>query len=205
MNSYPRQIPPPSSLLGRSTPLNTVEPSELLPGQSGPYVDHPAFSAKHSRAAPGPPCGAPIVANTIGQFGFTTGQTGYAYTEPIVAHYAPNYYTPQHQYVPPPTYLNYNAPYDHRSINIINRSRQESGHSNARPNEPQSPGSDGLPPGAMEKIREEMAELFRDRLEVRACLAWLCFNLEQLHSKTLGGAALLQSLNCFFITSGCGG
>jgi hypothetical protein len=43
----------------------------------------------------------PIVANTTGRFGFTTAQTGYAYPEPTVAHFAPNYYTPQHQYVPP--------------------------------------------------------------------------------------------------------
>lgn len=29
------------------------------------------------------------------------------------------------------------------------------------------------------------------------CLAWLCSTPEQLYSKTLGGAALLQSLDCF--------
>jgi hypothetical protein len=114
---------------------------------------------------PGLPCGAPIIANTTGQFGCTTGQTGYAYAEPTVAHYAPNYYTPQQQYVSPPTYLNHNTPYDHRSINIIDRSRQGR-HNNARPNEPHSLGSSCLPPGAMEKIREEMAELFQDRFRV---------------------------------------
>jgi len=31
----------------------------------------------------------------------------------------------------------------------------------------------------------------------RVCLAWLCSTPEQLYSKTLGGAALLQSLDCF--------
>jgi hypothetical protein len=71
-----------------------VEPSELLSGQSDPYVDRPVFPAGQFGAAPGPPRGAPIVANTTGQFRFTTGQTGYAYAEPTIAHYAPNYYTP---------------------------------------------------------------------------------------------------------------
>jgi hypothetical protein len=52
------------------------------------------------------------------------------------------------------------------SINIIDQSRQEGRHSNVRPNEPHSPRSGGLPPGAMEKTRKEMAELFCDRLEV---------------------------------------
>ena len=52
MNSYPGQIPPPPSLLGRSAPLDMVEPSGLLPGQSG--------------TAPGLPRGAPIIANTTG-------------------------------------------------------------------------------------------------------------------------------------------
>jgi hypothetical protein len=100
MNSYPGQIPPLSSLLGRSTPLDTVGPSELFPGESGPYADCPAFPVGQSGATLGPPRGAPIVANT-------TGQSGYAYTEPTVAHYAPSYYTPQQQYVPPSTYLNH--------------------------------------------------------------------------------------------------
>jgi hypothetical protein len=113
-----------------------------------------------SGTAPGLPCGAPIIANTTSQLGCTTGQTGYGYTEPTGAHYAPNYYTQQKQYVPPHTYLNHNTPYYHRTINIINRSRQEGRYNNARPNEPHSLGSGGLPPGAMEKIREEMAELF---------------------------------------------
>jgi hypothetical protein len=160
INSYLGQIPPLSSLLGRSAPLDTVGPSELLPGQSGPYADRPAFPAGQFGTAPGLPRGAPIIANTTSQFICTTGQTGYAYAEPIVAHYAPNYYTPQQQYVPPPTYLNHSMPYDHRPINIIDRSRQEVRHNNARPNEPHSLGSSGLPPGAMKKIREEMAELF---------------------------------------------
>jgi hypothetical protein len=121
MNSYRGQIPPSPSLHGRLVPLDTVKPFELLPGQSDPYTDRPAFPAGESGARPGPPCGAPIVANTTGQFGFTTGQTRYAYTEPTVAHYAPNYYTPHQQYVPPPTHLNHIAPYDHRPINIINQ------------------------------------------------------------------------------------
>jgi hypothetical protein len=109
MNSYPGQVPPPPSLLGRSTPLNTVRPSELLPGPSGPYADclvcsadqsgaalgppssllgrsvtldvvgppepyadRPAFYARQSRVVPGLPRGAPIMANTTGQFGCTS-------------------------------------------------------------------------------------------------------------------------------------
>jgi hypothetical protein len=169
MNSYSGQIQPLPSLLGRSTPLNTVGPSEplprpsspyayrpacstgqseaalgpsrclfgrsatmdavglskLLPGPSGPYTDRPAFPAGQSGAALGLPCGVPIMANTTDQFRFTTGQTGYAYAELAVAHNAPNYYTPQQQYVLPSTYLNHNAPYNHRPINTIDRSRQE--------------------------------------------------------------------------------
>jgi hypothetical protein len=125
-------------------------------------VERPVFSDGQYGAAPGPPRGAPIIANTTGQFKFPIRQTGYTYVEPTVAHFAPNYYTPQQQYVPSPTYLNHNTPYDHKPINIIDWSCQEGRHSNARPNEPYSPGSGGLPPGAMEKIREDMAELFRD-------------------------------------------
>jgi hypothetical protein len=79
MNSYPGQIQPPPSLIGRSATLDVVGPSELLPGPSGPYADHPAFPAGQSGAAPGLPCGVPIMANATDQFGFTTGQTGYAY------------------------------------------------------------------------------------------------------------------------------
>jgi hypothetical protein len=96
---------PPSSLLGRSVTLDAVGPSELLPGPSGPYADRPAFPTGQSGPAPGLPHGVPIMANATGQFGFTTGQTGYAYAEPVVAHHAPNYYTPQQQYVSPSTYL----------------------------------------------------------------------------------------------------
>jgi hypothetical protein len=55
MNSYSRQIQPPSSLLGRSTPLNVVGPSEPLPGPSGPYADRPADSARQFGAALGSP------------------------------------------------------------------------------------------------------------------------------------------------------
>jgi hypothetical protein len=94
INSYPGQIPPLSSLLSRSTPLDTLGPSELLPGQSGPYADRPAFPAGQSETAPGLPRGAPIIANTADQFGCTIGQTEYAYAEPIVAYYAQNYYIP---------------------------------------------------------------------------------------------------------------
>jgi hypothetical protein len=101
MNSYPGQIPPPSSLLGRSTTLDTVGPSELLPEQFGPYVDRTSFPLVQSKATPGPPRGTPIVANTTRQFRFITGLTRYAYVEPTVAHYAPNYYTPEQQYVLP--------------------------------------------------------------------------------------------------------
>jgi hypothetical protein len=71
MNSYLGQIPLQSSLLGKSVPLDMVGPSELLLRQSGPYVDRPAFRALKSGAAPGPPRGAPIVANTTGQSGIT--------------------------------------------------------------------------------------------------------------------------------------
>jgi hypothetical protein len=137
-----------------------VGPSELLPGPSDPYADRPAFHARQSGAAPGLPHGVPIMANATDQFRFTTGQTGYAYAEPAVAHDAPNYYIPQQQYVSPSTYLNHNAPYNHRTINTIDWSRQEGRYTNAGPNEPHSPGSSGLPPGAMEKIREEITELF---------------------------------------------
>jgi hypothetical protein len=59
-----------------------------------------------------------------------------------------------------PTYLNHNTPYDHRPINIIDRSWQEGRHSNARPNEPHKTRSGDLPLDAMEKIGKEMAELF---------------------------------------------
>jgi hypothetical protein len=86
---------PPSSLIGRSATLDAVGPSELLPGPSGPYAVRPACPAGQSGATPGLPRGVLIMANATGQFGFTTGQTGYAYAEPAVAHHAPNYYTPQ--------------------------------------------------------------------------------------------------------------
>jgi hypothetical protein len=102
--------PPP--LIGRSATLDAV-------GPSGPYVDHSAFPTGQSGAALGLPRGVPIMANTTGQFGFTTRQTGYAYAEPAVAHNAQNYYTPQQQYVSPSTYLNHNASYNHRPINTI--------------------------------------------------------------------------------------
>ena len=131
MNSYPGQVPPPPSLLGRSTPLDTVKPSELLPGPFGPYADHPAFPAEQSGTTPGLPRGAPIIANTTGQFGCTTVQTEYAYAEPTIAHNTPNYYTLEQHYVSPPTYLNHNTPYDHKPINIIDQSWQDGQHNNA--------------------------------------------------------------------------
>jgi hypothetical protein len=77
--------------------------------------------------------------NATGQFGFTTRQTGYTYAEPAITHHAPNYYTPQQQYVSPSAYLNHNAPYNHRPINTIDRSQQESRYTNTRPIEPHSP------------------------------------------------------------------
>jgi hypothetical protein len=166
MNSYPGQISPLSSLLDRSTSLDMVVPFELLLELSGPYANGPAFRTGHSGTAPGQLRGTPIIVNTTRQFRFTTGQTRYAYTEPTIAHYAPNYYIPQQQYVPSPTYLNHIVPYDHRSINIIARPRQEGRVSNAQLNEPHSLGSSGLSPDSMEKIKKEMAELFRDRLRV---------------------------------------
>jgi hypothetical protein len=55
MNSYSGQIQPPSSLLSRSAPLNTVEPSEPLLGPFGPYTDRTACSTGQSGAALGPP------------------------------------------------------------------------------------------------------------------------------------------------------
>jgi hypothetical protein len=63
MNSYLGQIPSLSSLLGRSTLLDMVGPSEPLLGQSDPYSNCPAFPAGQSQATSGPPRGAPIVAN----------------------------------------------------------------------------------------------------------------------------------------------
>jgi hypothetical protein len=55
MNSYPGQVPPPPSLLGRSAALNTVGSSELLPGPSDPYADRPACYDGQSGATVGPP------------------------------------------------------------------------------------------------------------------------------------------------------
>jgi hypothetical protein len=64
MNSYPEQMPPHVVSAWQISALDTVGPSELLPRQSNPYVDHPVFPTGQSGAAPGPPCDAPIVANT---------------------------------------------------------------------------------------------------------------------------------------------
>jgi hypothetical protein len=71
MNSYLGQIPPSSSLLGRSAPLDTVGSFELLPGQSGPYTDRSTFRVGQPVVVPGPPWGVPIVANTTGHSGLT--------------------------------------------------------------------------------------------------------------------------------------
>jgi hypothetical protein len=43
----------------------------------------------------------------------------------------------------------------------------------------------------------EALTFFELACKLRVCLAWLCSTPEQLYSKTLGGAALLQSLDCF--------
>jgi hypothetical protein len=102
MNLYTGKLPPPSSLLGRSAPLDTVGPFELWPG----YVDRPIFSGGQSGATLGPTCGAPIEMNTSRLAGLTIGQpgiasnrsstwagpSGYACTKPTVAHYAAIYY-----------------------------------------------------------------------------------------------------------------
>jgi hypothetical protein len=78
MNSYPGQIPPSPSLLGRSTPLDTVGPSEPLPGQSDPYTDRLTFLSIPSGVALEPPRGALIVANQTGQSEFTIRQSDIA-------------------------------------------------------------------------------------------------------------------------------
>jgi hypothetical protein len=59
-----------------------------------------------------------------------------------------------------PTYLSHNAPYDHRSVNILDRPRKEGRHNNVLPNEPHNPESSGLPLDTIEKIREQMAKIF---------------------------------------------
>jgi hypothetical protein len=162
MNSYLGQIPPSSFLLGRSAPLDTVKPSKLLPQTVRPLHGPSGFLYRtvRSRTRTTTWCPNSSEHNRAIRMYHRTDWIRIRRT------YSCTLYTPQQQYVPPPTYLNHSAPYNHRSINIINRSRQEGQHSNARPNEPDSPGSVGLPPGIMEKIREEMAELFRDRLGV---------------------------------------
>jgi hypothetical protein len=79
MNSYTGQVPPPPSLLGRSAPMNTVGPSELLPGPSGPYADRPACSAGQSRAALGPPSsllGRPVTLDAVGPSELLPGPSG---------------------------------------------------------------------------------------------------------------------------------
>jgi hypothetical protein len=90
---------------------------------------------------------------------------GYAYAELVAAQNTSYYYTPQQQYVPP-IYQSRGAPCDHRSSIIFYQPMQEGRHSNAQPNEPHLPRTGRLSPGAMEKIKEEMAELLRERLDV---------------------------------------
>jgi hypothetical protein len=102
MNSYPGQVPPPPSLLGRSANLDAVGPSELLPGSSDPYTNCPAFYAGPSGAVPGLPCGAPIMVNTTGQFGCTIVQTRYTYAvllhtmHQIITHHSSSMFRPLH-------------------------------------------------------------------------------------------------------------
>jgi hypothetical protein len=83
----------------------------------------------------------------------------------------PNYYIPQQQYVPHPTYQSHGATCDHRSSVILDWSWQEGWHSNARPNEPYLPRIGGLPPDAMEKIRKAMVELLQERLSLSVAIS----------------------------------
>jgi hypothetical protein len=79
MNSYSGQIQPPSSLLGRSAPLNTVGPSEPLSGLSGAYADRTACFAGPSGAALGPPpslIGRSATLDAVGPSELLRGQSG---------------------------------------------------------------------------------------------------------------------------------
>jgi hypothetical protein len=65
-----------------------------------------------------------------------------------------------------PYILYHVAPYDHRPINLSIGHDKKVGIATSDRMSPRAQGPGGLPPGAMEKIREEMVELFRDRLGV---------------------------------------
>jgi hypothetical protein len=108
-----------------------------------------------------------------------TSPFGYVYAEPSTVQNTPNYYIPHQQYVPPYTYQSHGAPCNHTPSVVPNQPWQESRHSNARPNEPlQRIG--GLPPGATEKIREEMVEVLRERLGLSVAISgksyWKSYN-----------------------------
>jgi hypothetical protein len=87
-------------------------------------------------------------------------------------------------------------------INIIDRSRQEGQHNNDRPNEPHNLGSDGLPPGAMEKIREDMAKLFRDRLEVSVARVGQSYQKHMITGLTLSHIHKGQGYPSFLVKMG---
>ena len=73
MNSYSGQIQPPSSLLGRSAPLNVVGPSEPLPGPSG-LLCQTVWGRSRAVAVPDWQIGDPGRSRTVrplrGPFGF---------------------------------------------------------------------------------------------------------------------------------------
>jgi hypothetical protein len=80
LNSYSGQIQPPSSLLDRSAPLNMVEPSEPLPGPSGPYADRTACSVGQSGAALEPLSsliGRSTTLDAVGPSELLPGQSGF--------------------------------------------------------------------------------------------------------------------------------
>jgi hypothetical protein len=202
MNSYSGQIQPLSSLLGRSAPLNTIGPSELLPGPSGLLYQR-VRGRPMTTVVPAWQIGDPGRGRTVRASARTVRplreQSGFP-CRTVRGHTRTTTWRPDNgernrsvriyhrtnriricrtccctpctkllhttEYVSPSTYLNHNTPYNHRPINTIDRSRQEGRYTNARPNEPHSLGSGGLPLGAMEKIREEMTELFQDKFGV---------------------------------------
>jgi hypothetical protein len=141
MNSYLGQIPPPLSLLDISANLEMTGPSASNRGPSSSNAD------------------------TL------TEPSRYTYAEHIASQNTPNYYIPQQQYVPHPTYQSHGAPCNRRPSVVLDRPWQEGRHSNVRPNEPYLRRTGGLPLGAMEKIQEEMAELLRERLGVSVAIS----------------------------------
>jgi hypothetical protein len=90
----------------------------------------------------------------------------YRYAEPVDAHDAPILYAPQQQHISLRSYPSCNASYDHKPNIVFDQSWAEGRHNNAHPTEPHIPRVGGLPPGTIEKIREEIAELFREKLGV---------------------------------------